>query len=71
MCLTQQPKLHPITHEQHFSPNASFDILSVKSVFPFPLGQLEKEGGISKHGFLSKKFLGLNNSVIGSAGMTG
>jgi len=45
--------------------------LSVKSAFPFPLGQLENDGGISKHGFLSKKFLGLNNKVIGSAGMTG
>jgi hypothetical protein len=60
-----------IAYEQHFPANASFDTLSVKSVFPFPLGQLEKDGGISKHGFFSKKFLGLNNRVIGSAGMTG
>jgi len=40
-------------------------------VLPAPLGQLEKLGGISKHGFLSKKFLGLNSTLIGSAGMTG
>jgi hypothetical protein len=42
---------------------------------PFPiatsLGVLAWLGGTSRQGFLTKKFLGLNNTVIGSAGMTG
>ena len=36
-----------------------------------PLGVLENDGGTSMHGFCAKKFLGLNNTDIGSAGMIG
>jgi hypothetical protein len=52
--------LSPSTHDRYgFLPSLT------------PLGVLENDGGTSIHGFCAKKFLGLNNTDIGSAGIIG
>jgi hypothetical protein len=53
-------KSPPFTHDRYgFLPSLT------------PLGVLENDGGTSIHGFCAKKFLGLNNTDIGSAGIIG
>jgi len=55
------------------TPDSSISTHDRYGFFPSltPLGVLENDGGTSIHGFCAKKFLGLNNTDIGSAGIIG